>query len=95
MPGPRTGHSIFTANHVERNGNVAKAERRSDMPRTATEKVGLRAMRAAGTLRRRAASVRFYAFDGTLCLLIEADSADDARYLCRDVRLEFIGLCER
>jgi len=52
-------------------------------------------MRAADTFRRRAASVRFYALDGTLCLLIEADSADDASYLCRDVRLEFIGLCER
>jgi hypothetical protein len=45
--------------------------------------------------RRRAASVRFYALDGTLCVLIEADSEDDARYLCRDVRLEFIGLCEK
>jgi len=65
------------------------------MARTVPEKAGLRAIRSMRLARRRAASVRFYALDGTLCVLIEADSEDDARYLCRDVRLEFIGLCEK
>lgn len=45
--------------------------------------------------RRRTTSVRFYALDGTLCVLIEADSEDDARTLCRDVRLEFLAFCEK
>ena len=27
--------------------------------------------------------------------VIEAESEDDAHHLCRDVRLEFIGLCEK
>jgi hypothetical protein len=62
------------------------------MPRTATERVGIGAVRIR---KRREARVRFYALDGTVCVLIEADSEEDARYLCRDVRLEFIGLCER
>jgi hypothetical protein len=38
--------------------------------------------------------VRFYALDGTLCVLIEADDEDDARHLCREMSLEFVGLCE-
>ena len=61
------------------------------MPLTAAESIGL----AASIRKRRRATVRFYALDGSLCLLIEADSEDDARYLCRDMRLEFIGLCEK
>ena len=64
------------------------------MPRTATEKVGLRTARSTAPVAPRAASVRFYALDATLCLLIEADSENDARYLCRETRLEFICLCE-
>ena len=61
------------------------------MAKTSTETVGLRALR----VRRRTTSVRFYALDGTLCVLVEADSEEDARYLCRDVRLEFIGVCAK
>ncbi|MFO7478215.1 MAG: hypothetical protein R6X03_07720 [Methyloceanibacter sp.] len=62
------------------------------MPKIATEKLGLRNARAVqiGKLR---ASVSFYAFDGSFCLLIEGESAEDARYLCRDAGIEFIGLC--
>jgi hypothetical protein len=62
------------------------------MARTASENVGLAAARIR---RQRQTSIRFYALDGTLCVLIEANSEEDARYLCRDIRLEFIGLCER
>jgi hypothetical protein len=40
------------------------------------------------------ARVRFCALDGTVRVIIEADSEDDARMLCREMRLEFIGLCE-
>jgi hypothetical protein len=40
------------------------------------------------------AGVQFCALDGTVRVVIEADSEDDARYLCREMRLEFIGLCE-
>jgi hypothetical protein len=64
------------------------------MPRTATETVGLRNARSVQISERRA-SVSFYAFDGSFCLLIEAESVEDARYLCRDMRLEFIGFCAR
>ena len=38
--------------------------------------------------------VRFCALDGTVRVVIEADSEDDARYLCRDMAFEFIGLCD-
>ena len=48
-------------------------------------------------VRRRAvpAGVRFCALDGTVRVVIEANSEDDARYLCREMRFEFIGLCDR
>lgn len=62
------------------------------MPRTANESVGLRPTRIK---KRRQTIVRFYALDGTLCVLVEADSEEDARFLCRDLRFEFIGLCEQ
>ena len=39
------------------------------------------------------ARVRFCALDGSVRVVIEADSEDDARYLCREMRWEFIGLC--
>lgn len=65
------------------------------MTRTATEKAGLRTVRSASALSRRVAGVNFYALEGSLCVLIEADSAEDARYLCREMRLEFVALCER
>ena len=38
------------------------------------------------------AQVSFYALDGSLCVVIEADSEHDARCLCRELRFEFIGL---
>ena len=40
------------------------------------------------------ARVRFYALEQSVCVLIEADSENDARHLCRETRLEFICLCE-
>jgi hypothetical protein len=39
------------------------------------------------------ARVRFCALDGPVRVVIEADSEDDARYLCREMRWDFIGLC--
>jgi hypothetical protein len=62
------------------------------MKTTAPETYAPHALRSRA---RRAVRVRFYALDGTLCVLIEADSEEDARYLCRDFSFEFIGLCER
>jgi hypothetical protein len=38
--------------------------------------------------------VRFWALDGTMRVVIEADSEDDARCLCRDMDFEFIGFCD-
>jgi hypothetical protein len=63
------------------------------MPKSASEAAGLRRMHVGG--KRGAVGVRFYALDGTICVLIEAESEADARYLCRNVRLEFIGLCDK
>ena len=45
-------------------------------------------------LRRAPPPVRFCALEGTVRVVIEADSEDDARYLCRDMAFEFIGLCD-
>ncbi len=45
-------------------------------------------------LRRAPSHVRFCALEGTVRVVIEADSEDDARYLCRDMAFEFIGLCD-
>jgi hypothetical protein len=45
-------------------------------------------------LRRAQPRVRFCALEGTVRVVIEADSEDDARYLCRDMAFEFIGLCD-
>jgi hypothetical protein len=38
--------------------------------------------------------VRFCALDGGVRVVIEADSEDEARILCRELRFEFIGLCD-
>jgi hypothetical protein len=62
------------------------------MKRTASETVGVGAARIS---KRSRTGVRFYAVDGTLCLLLEAESEEDAAFLCRDVRLEFVGLCRK
>ena len=40
------------------------------------------------------ARVRFCALDGTVRVVIEADSEDDARILCQEMQFEFIGLCD-
>ena len=45
-------------------------------------------------LRQAPPRVRFCALEGTVRVVIEADSEDDARYLCRDMAFEFIGLCD-
>jgi len=37
--------------------------------------------------------VRFCALDGSVRIVVDADSEDDARYLCREMHWEFIGLC--
>ena len=65
------------------------------MARTATERAGLRAVKTVRVSRRSTGGVEFYALDGALCVLIEAESEDDVLYLCRDVRLEFLGFCAR
>ena len=51
------------------------------------------AVGAVKVRKRAPARVRFWALDGTVRIVIEADSEDDARYLCRDMAFEFIGLC--
>ncbi|HEY6670216.1 MAG TPA: hypothetical protein VI075_04690 [Methyloceanibacter sp.] len=40
------------------------------------------------------ATIRFCALDGRVRVVIEADSEDDARYLCQEMSWEFIGLCD-
>jgi len=44
--------------------------------------------------RRQPARVRFCALDGGVRVVIEADHEDDARYLCREMQWQFIGLCD-
>ncbi|HEX2447736.1 MAG TPA: hypothetical protein VHK26_06070 [Methyloceanibacter sp.] len=38
--------------------------------------------------------LRFCALDGSIRVIVEADNEDDARYLCREMRWEFICLCD-
>jgi hypothetical protein len=40
------------------------------------------------------ARVRFCALEGSVRVVIEADSEDDARCLCREMQWEFIGFCD-
>lgn len=47
-----------------------------------------------GTRRRRQSLIRFFAVEGSMRVVIEADSEDDARYLCREMRWDFICLCD-
>ena len=53
---------------------------------------------AVGVIRvrrpRAPAAVRFCALDGPVRVVIEAVNEDDARYLCWEMRWEFIGLCD-
>jgi hypothetical protein len=38
--------------------------------------------------------VRFFALDGAMRVVVEADNEDDARYLCREMRWDFICFCD-
>jgi len=40
------------------------------------------------------ARVRFCALDGSVRVVIEVDSEDDARTVCHEMRFEFIGFCD-
>jgi hypothetical protein len=61
------------------------------MTRVATEQsVGVVRIRK----QRLPARVRFLALDGSVRVVVEADSEDDARYLCQEMRWEFIDLYE-
>jgi hypothetical protein len=65
------------------------------MARLAAERIETHVAVGIVRVRRRMPSrVRFWALDGTMRVVIEADSEDDARYLCRDMDFEFIGLCD-
>jgi hypothetical protein len=65
------------------------------MARIAGERMAMHVPVGVARVRRRMPShVRFCALDGTVRVVIEADSEDDARYLCREMAFEFIGLCE-
>ncbi|HZP10396.1 hypothetical protein [Methyloceanibacter sp.] len=64
------------------------------MPRIAAERMQSHVAVGVVEVRRRVPSpVRFFALDGSIRVVIEADSEDDARCLCRDMGYEFIGLC--
>ena len=63
-------------------------------PRPATgdthRRVSLRLIRAQS----RRPSVRFFALDASLRVEVEADSEDDARCICDEMRWEFLGVCD-
>ena len=62
------------------------------MTRVATEQsVGVVRVRK----QRGPARLSFFALDATVRVVVEADSEDDARYLCREMKWEFICLCDR
>jgi hypothetical protein len=60
--------------------------------RLATERMHVSVVRVDA--RRKAARVQFCALDGDMRVVIEADSEDDARFLCAEAGLEFVGLCD-
>jgi hypothetical protein len=66
------------------------------MARIATERLHTHVTVGAVSVRSRRASSRvcFCALDGLVRVVIEADSEDDARCLCREMALEFICLCD-
>ncbi len=66
------------------------------MTRTAAEKMTAHVTVGVARVRTRwtPARVRFCALDGSLRVVIEADSEFDARCLCREMGFEFIGLCD-
>lgn len=61
------------------------------MTRIASERAGLRAVKTARVSEPRSRRVRFYAVEDSFCVEIEADSEEDAKFLCRDMKLQFIG----
>jgi hypothetical protein len=62
------------------------------MTRVATEQsVGVVRVRK----QRVPARVSFFALDAMVRVVVEADSEEDARYLCREMKWEFICLCDR
>ncbi|HUU67673.1 MAG TPA: hypothetical protein VMW57_10425 [Methyloceanibacter sp.] len=60
--------------------------------RLATERMHVSVVRVAA--RPKPQPVRFCALDGGMRVTIEADSEDDARFLCEEAGLEFVGLCD-
>jgi hypothetical protein len=77
----------------EQNRNLVKhtGVETDQMPRIATEQIAIGVVRVRR--RQMPERVRFCALDGAVRVVIEADSEDDARHLCREMRWEFIGLC--
>jgi hypothetical protein len=44
--------------------------------------------------RRETMLVRFFALEGAMRVIVEADNEADARYLCSEMRWDFICLCD-
>ena len=64
----------------------------ADRSRLATERMSVSIVRAERHLDAR--RVTFCALEGSLLVLIEADSEDDAHAICAEQGLEFHSLCE-
>jgi hypothetical protein len=66
------------------------------MARIATERLHTHVTVGAARVRQRPAPTRvlFCALEGPVRVVIEADSEDDARCLCREMAFEFICLCD-
>ena len=60
--------------------------------RLATERMHVSVIRVEK--REKPPRVQFCALEGDMRVVIEADSEDDARFLCDEVGLEFVGLCD-
>jgi hypothetical protein len=66
------------------------------MARTATERMHTHMAVGVARVRQRRGPSRvvFCALDGPVRVLIEADSEDEARCLCREMAFEFICFCD-
>ena len=64
----------------------------ADRSKLAAERMSISIVRAEPRVERR--PVTFCALDGSLLLLIEADSEDDAHAICAAQELEFHSFCE-
>mgnify|MGYP001819439042 FL=1 len=64
----------------------------ADRSRLATERMSVSIVRAAPRIGRQ--RVTFCALEGSLLILIEADSEDEAHAICAEQGLEFHSLCE-